>query len=180
MSHVIMAKTKQGEPLITCLESVKLAAKNLGLEVHERSTYHWYGRSVGDWKIPEGWTAADMGRNAVLVLSAGPDCRKKHGMHSAYEMAIIPDKKNPGAYTVMYDFYGPGRELEKVIGKPVVDYRTQEAEAVAPEFVKHYRMCADALSAAELGEEITFEQEADGSWTSYTVPNETRMRESGY
>lgn len=175
MSHVIM-----GEPMILCLESVKLAAKNLGLDVHERNTYSWYGRSVGDWKIPKGWTAAEMGKNAVLVLSVGEEARKKHNIQSAYEMAIVPDKTNPGSYAVMYDFFGPGKELEKIIGKPTVNYKTQDAECVAPEFIKHYRMCADALSAAELNEEIFFEQESDGSWVSYTVPNETRLKESGY
>ena len=181
MSHVALFNTEKGKPFITCLESVRLAAKNLGMDVFERNTYKWYGRHVGDWKLPPGWRAAEPGRNATLVLKPNAETRKKLGIHDdCYELAVIEDKVNPGAYTIMYDFYAGGHGLDKVIGSPVIKSGTQDVQQLAPKFVQHYRMCADALSAVEAGDSIEFEEQSDGSWVSYTVPSETRLREEGY
>ncbi len=175
MSHVAICKTEPGKPLIVDLEAVKLAAMNLGLVCEERSTYKWWGHSVGDYPIPPGYTAAELGKNAKLVLSVPEELAKKLGFKNAYELAIIEDKQNPGCYIPMYDFYGQQDKLDKIIGSPIRD-ETKAVTTIAPKFMMHYRMCADALSANEVGDQIDFEEQADGSWTSIVRPNEERLR----
>lgn len=178
MSHVAICKTEPGKPLIVDLEAVKLAALNLGLKCEERKTYRWWGHSVGDYPIPEGYTAEELGKNAVLVLSVPLETAQELGLSNVagfYELAIIEDKKNPGCYLPMYDFYGQQERLDRIIGSPVRDEKNN-VTAIAPKFMMHYRMCADALSAQEVGDQIDFEEQADGSWTSIVRPNEERLR----
>jgi hypothetical protein len=105
----------------------------------------------------------------------------KHGKdpygHGPYELAIVPHPDNPETYTVMYDFIGGGYGLEEFIGKPVnPDRKTGHADMLAPKLVQHYRMCADAISAAEAEDSIEFEEQPDGSWVSYTRTAKERMR----
>lgn len=177
MSHVAVARTVAGRPLITCLEAVRRAAKNLGMDVFERETYKWYGRFMGDYALPPGWRPEELGRNAVLVLAPSAETRKKLGVGAdCYELAIVEDKNNPGCYVPMYDFWAGGHGLEAVIGAPAKDDKGNVVD-VAPTFIQHYRMCADVLSAAEAGDEIEFEALPDGSWRSITRPNDTRLRE---
>ncbi len=174
MSHVAICKTEPGKPLIVDLEAVKLAAMNLGMTCEERNTYKWWGHSVGDYPIPHGYTADELGKNAVLVLSTTPELRQKLGISpDCYELAVIEDKLNPGCYTYMYDFYNGGKGLDKVIGAPVKE--DGAVVTVAPVFLMHYRMCADALSARDAGDKIEFEEQRDGSWKSFVTPNENRL-----
>lgn len=176
MSHVAAFQTEPGKPLICDLEAVKFAAANLGMIARLDNKYKWWGHHVGDYPLPEGWTKEDMGNNAHMVLSVSPEKRKELGIGAdCYELAIIADKKNPGAYTMMYDFYGQGRGLDKVIGAPISE--KGKVTQIAPIFMQHYRMCCDALAAKEVGDKISFEEQEDGSWVSYTVPNEERLRE---
>ena len=175
MSHVAICKTEPGKPLIVDLEAVKLAALNLGLKCEERSTYAWYGRHVGDYPIPPGYTQAELGRNAKLVLSVPEELRQKLGIRGkCYELAVVEDKQNPGCYTYMYDFFNRGNGLNDIIGDPVLE--NGKVVTVAPKFLMHYRMCADALSANEVGDQIQFEELTDGSWKSIVTPNEERLR----
>lgn len=179
MSHISQFKTVRGKPLITDLEAVRRAAANLGLLVHERPNYRWYGRHMGDYPVPAGWNQSDMGRNATLVLGPDPEKAREMGVDPdrCYELGVVEDKLNPGAYTLMYDFFAGGCGLDKFIGSPVfAKGSSTNVEAIAPTFMQHYRMCADALAAREVGDAIEFEQNADGSWTSWTVPNEERLR----
>lgn len=175
MSHVAICKTEPGKPLIVDLEAVKLAAKNLGLKCEERSTYKWWGHSVGDYPIPHGYTADELGKNAVLVLSVTDELRARLGIkNDCYELAVIEDRQNPGCYTYMYDFYNQRNGLDRVIGSPVLE--EGKVVTVAPTFLMHYRMCADAISATEVGDTIEFAELEDGSWQSIVTPNEERLR----
>lgn len=177
MSHVALFETEAGKPLITDLQAVHLAAENLGLDVRTDNKYKWYGMHVGDYPLPAGWRKEDMGQNADLVLSVSAERRKALGIGgNCYELGVIKDKLNPGAYTLMYDFYAGGYGLDKVIGAPIFHPGSQNVKQMAPTFMQHYRMCCDALSAAEAGDKIEFEQGKDGSWVSYTTPNEERLR----
>lgn len=179
MSHVAQFETEPGKPLITDLNAVKLAAKNLGLDVREDNKYRWYGHHVGDYPLPPGWTKHDMGKNAVLVLSPSEEKCKELGINknTVYELGIVPDKNNEGCYVPMYDFFAKGQGLDKLIGSPVFDPKNRGiCKQVAPTFVQHYRMCCDALTAKEQGDEIEFEEQKDGSWVSHTYPNEERLR----
>lgn len=180
MSHVSVKKTVRGEPLITSLAACKLAAKNLGLVAEERAHYRWFGRHVGDWDIPEGMTKEELGNNAALVLAVpeplAGELARRHG-RAPYELAVVPDPNNPGAYTLLYDFYGGGgRGLAEVIGEPILTRgRQAEVDVYAPIFLQHYRMCLDMLTAQAAGDQIRFEQQPDGSYVSYTEADPARL-----
>lgn len=185
MSHIAVKKTKAGEPLIVDLRAAKMAAAALGLVCKEQSNYAWWGRHVGDFKIPKGFKKDELGNNAVLVLAV-PDSRHeemagKYGLGyntgKPYELAIVPDPNNSGCYTVMYDHIGGGYGLEEYIGHPIgANAKTGEADVLAPRFVQYYRMYADRLAANEAVDNIEFEPLPDGSWVSYTRANEERLR----
>jgi hypothetical protein len=178
MSHITSSRTVPGKPLITDLEAVKRAAINLGLVCEERSNYSWWGRSLGDYPIPDGIREADLGKNAVLVIAVPETdwakCRSKYGKsygsEGPYELGVVPDPQNPGCYTLMYDFISGGYGLDDYIGAPL-----EKNTVLAPTFMMHYRMCADALSAADVGDDIQFFHQPDGSWISYTVADEARL-----
>lgn len=99
MSHV--AKI---EIAIKDLDTLKGACRELGLEfMAEQKVFEWYGNHVGDYPIPEGFTAADMGRcdHAIRVPGA------------RYEIGIV---HRNGRYHLLWDFYRAGG-LERVLGK---------------------------------------------------------------
>lgn len=113
MSHVATIDIE-----INDLEALTAAAKRLGGVVEQAKTYKWWGRSMGDYPIPAGFTAAELGKchhkinfpelNAVAIQQG----------HRAYEVGII-DKEQlppdhpaqtayPGRYILQWDFfYGP-------------------------------------------------------------------------
>jgi hypothetical protein len=39
----------------------------------------------------------------------------------------------------------------------------------------HYRMASDAIAAQQLGDQIEFIRQPDGSYVSHTKPNEARL-----
>lgn len=176
MSHVAQFETSPGKPLITDMKALEMACKNLGLEIRKDNKYKWFMRHVGDYPLPPGWKKEDMGTNAEFVIRPSAATCQEKGINAGqvYELGVVPDKNNPGNWTLMYDFYNSGYGLDKVVGKPIMEGRG--CKQVAPTVVQHYRMCCDALTAKEVGDEIEFQQEKDGSWTSYTYPNEERLR----
>lgn len=89
---------------IQSLDALKAACKRLGLEWKEnQKTYAWYGRHVGDYPIPEGFTTQDMGKcdHAIRVPGA------------SYEVGVV---KKQGKYALLWDFYHAGG-LQRVLGK---------------------------------------------------------------
>lgn len=104
MSHVVVIDDK-----IMDLNAMIRCALSIGMEVMVgQKTYKWWGHSVGDYKIPEGFTEADLGKceHAIKVI----------GKKNAYEIGIVKAKDGEG-YSLMWDFYAGGQGLEKVAGK---------------------------------------------------------------
>lgn len=101
MSHVTAIDIN-----ITDLTALKGAVKELGAEWREgQKTYQWYGRSVGDYPLPDGFTAKDLGKCEHAIRLAGTE----------YEIGVVP-KKQGGGYTLLYDFWGPGQRLKSHFG----------------------------------------------------------------
>lgn len=92
MSHVTSVSMQ-----IRDLNALKQACARMGaIFVQDQKTYAWYGRSVGDFPIPQGMTEADLGKcnHAIRV----PGVR--------YEIGVV--KQKDGTYSLAYDFYGTG------------------------------------------------------------------------
>jgi len=122
VSHVAKVELK-----ILDLKALKTAAESLGLEfVEGQETYRWYGRSVGDYPLPEGLTSADLGKcNHAIRIPGNP---------SAYEIGVRQNADGKG-YTLLWDFWQGGYGLQTAIGKDGGRLKQAYAGAVA---VNHY------------------------------------------
>jgi len=102
MSHVVSLELK-----IKDLDCLFRAAQELGMEVRlNQKRYRWYGRHVGDYPIPEGFTTEDMGKCDHALAVAGDPL--------AYECGVV---RVEDGYQLLYDFWGShGRSLEGVMG----------------------------------------------------------------
>ncbi|HWY36778.1 MAG TPA: hypothetical protein VNX68_19185 [Nitrosopumilaceae archaeon] len=119
MSHVVKLELE-----IKDLIALKAAAKMLGMEFREgQKTYNWWGHSVGDYPLPEGFTAKDLGK-CEHALSI-PD------KSDAYEVGVVKRRDNRPGYTLLWDFYGGGRGLVAKIGKDGCKIKQAYAESVA-------------------------------------------------
>lgn len=94
---------------ITDLEALKAAAKECGMELVQQSTYRWFGKSVGDYPIPEGFTEADLGHCEYAIRIPGNP--------NAYEVGVVRRRDGRPGYTLIWDFWAGGHGLESVIEK---------------------------------------------------------------
>jgi hypothetical protein len=97
MSHVSRIELEIKDP-----EALKAACERLGGEVIQKNTYAWYGRSVGDHPLPDGFTKEDLGK-CDYALSFP---------HATYEVGVVQRGKN---CTLLWDFYSEGG-LARVLG----------------------------------------------------------------
>jgi len=104
MSHV-----EVGEAEIHDLDLLKSMCKENGWEFLEnKTTFNWFGRHVGDYALPENYSVDDMGKCEHAIKVPG----------ISYEIGVVKSKTTKTGYKLMYDFYGPGRQLiEKLGGK---------------------------------------------------------------
>jgi hypothetical protein len=120
---------------ITDLESLKAACKRLGFTFQEyQKAYQWYGRWVGDTKLPEGILESDLGKcdHAIKV----PDC--------LYEIGVV---RKGTKYLLLWDSWHKGG-LEKKIGAGACVLKQSYAvERVKREALrKKYRICEQNIN----------------------------------
>lgn len=119
MSHVVSMKIK-----IKSLNALKRAAKTCGLElVRDVKTYKWFGRHVGDFPMPEGFTKDDLGKCDHVLRVIGAN-------HQTYEVGVVKSKTGSG-YELLWDFWQGGYGLEKAVGKNGQKLMQQYAYEVA-------------------------------------------------
>jgi hypothetical protein len=125
MSHVTKIELE-----IQDLATLQRACRRLHLEFLEnQQTYTWYGRFVGDAPLPEGFTAADLGKCQHAIRVPG----------AAYEIGVV---HRQGKYHLLWDSWHSGG-LERVLGPGAgrlkqayaIERVTQEAR------LKGYRLC---------------------------------------
>lgn len=122
MSHVVAIDVELRD-----LDAIKLAAKRLGLVfVENQKTYRWWGTSVGDYPLPKGMTAADLGKCEHAITLAADHPQAQH----AYEIGVVKRKDGQG-WTLVYDFFGPGHALKQVIGEDLGPFKQAYGVEVA-------------------------------------------------
>ena len=87
MSHV-----EKIEIEIKSFDILKKAVERLGGSVLNKKTYVWYGRHVGDYPMPEGFTEQDLGKCDYALNF--PGCR--------YEVGVV---NRNGKSQLLWDFY---------------------------------------------------------------------------
>jgi hypothetical protein len=127
MSHVTTVNLE-----VKDLESLKTAAKMLGLEfVENQKTFRWYGHHVGDYPMPKGFKAEDMGRceHALRIP----------GNKQAYEVGVVRRRDGKAGYALMWDFWAGGHGLQNAIGNDGNRLKQSYAEAVASKKIRAKR-----------------------------------------
>lgn len=104
MSHVFDTKL-----VVLDLDALSKACESISMElVLNQKNYKWYGHHVGDYPLPAGFSASDMGRcDHVLRIK---------GNRTAYEVGVCKRRDGQEGYTLIYDFWAGGHGLESVIG----------------------------------------------------------------
>ena len=116
MSHIA-----EVDLLVQDLDALERACARLGLEfVRHQSTYRWYGRSVGDYPLPTGFTAHDLGRCEHAIRVSGND--------QAYEIGVAPRRDGKPGYVLLWDFYQGGYGLMEHVGEGA--HRLQQTYAL--------------------------------------------------
>ena len=131
--HVAVVKLE-----IRSLDALKLACQRLGLEFREgQTTYAWFGKSVGDAPLPEGFTPEDLGKGQHAIHVPG----------AKYEIGVA--FKN-GAWRLLWDSWRSGG-LEQALGPDCNKLR------------QAYGVEAAKLEAQRQGYSVWETQEEDGA-----------------
>ena len=103
-SHVATIRVE-----IRDLDALAIACERLGLEfVRGQTTYKWWGISVGDHPLPEGYTADDLGKCLHAIRVKGDT--------QAYEIGVVLNRDGSGSYGLIWDFFSGGYGLEEKVG----------------------------------------------------------------
>ena len=113
---------------INDLDCLKEAATHFGMELVEQKTYKWFGRSVGDYPIPEGFTASDLGKCDYALRIPGNS--------KAYEVGVVARKDGKPGYKLLWDFWQGGYGLREKIGEKGKKLKQEYGVALA---IKHQR-----------------------------------------
>ena len=156
MSHITELEAETADQSIKDLSVLRRAAERCGLEFREgQTTFHSWatdngGQLQGDYPLPEGRTAADVGKckHAMGI----PAAEHHENQHDNYEIGVVESKKFPGTYSLMYDFWGGA--LEKRVGKGCED------------LMMFCQMEAARAAAEEQGYTYTEEKLSDGTYAA--------------
>jgi hypothetical protein len=104
MSHVSTFELEVND-----LDALDSACKQLGLElVRGQKQYRWYGRSVGDYPLPAGFTEQDLGKcDHAIRIPGNPN---------AYEIGVVKNRNGRG-YQLLWDFWQGGYGMQAKVGK---------------------------------------------------------------
>lgn len=119
MSHVAKIEIE-----IKDLVALVAACRRIGCTlVQGQRTYAWYGHHVGDYPLPEGFKAEDMGHCEHAIRVPGAD----------YEIGVVARRDGKPGYTLLWDFWGGqlARQLGPNGQKLVQAYGIEAAKSVA-------------------------------------------------
>lgn len=123
MSHVTKIDLE-----IKDLDALEEACEALGLELErDKKNYAWWGTSVGDYPIPEGMRAEDLGKcdHAIKVKGTNPH----NGSSGPWEIGVV---KSGDSHRLVFDFYGSaGRQITDKAGIGLNRLRHEYAVATA-------------------------------------------------
>jgi hypothetical protein len=141
------------------------------------------GKLVGDYPLPNGWTAEDVGQHAVGVIrltdealkKRGIDTEQRNGHGKPYEIGIVPvtcqrDEEGkiisskPGEgeeYMLVTDFWASGNGLLLAEG---LSGPNRYGDKALGDLYMHYRMAEAKQAAEKVGDKLSFQKQQDGSW----------------
>ena len=123
MSHVATIDLE-----IKDLDALAAAAKFIGLEfVKGQETYKWYGSHVGDYPLPQGFKASELGKceHALRIP------KSENTSENCYEVGVVRRRDGKPGYTLLWDFWNRGYGLQDKIGDNGSRLKQEYAAAVA-------------------------------------------------
>lgn len=138
MSHIAKIEIE-----VKDLEALRAACARIGCTLHDNQrTYRWYGRSMGDYPLPEGFAVSDLGHCEHAISVPG----------ASYEVGVTQRRDGRPGYTLLWDFYRSGG-LEAQLG------------ANGGKLVQAYGIEAAKRAARRAGYSVTEQQGQNGSVT---------------
>ena len=133
MSHVATISLE-----IRDLDALAAACGLLGLElVRGQKVYNWYGRSVGDSKLPDGFTVEELGKCEHAIRIKGTSLNGQINKNMPYEIGLANRRDGKSGYVLMWDTYQGGHGLvAKVGGEQCDKLRQNYAVEVAVRIAK--------------------------------------------
>lgn len=154
MSHIVSIKTQ-----LLDLTAIEAAAKACGCElVRGQTTYQWWGRSVGDYPLPQGFKAKDLGKCEHAIKVPG----------TTWEVGVVrarnADGSNAPGYTLLCDFFGPdGAPIAKALGGTFRDGWPYAESMTFHRFLQEYGVAKATAEAKRLGYSVTRQAGANGA-----------------
>ena len=106
--RIVYSHVTKVDVQIRDLDAMVTACEHLGLVFNrDKRTYRWYGHSVGDYRLPEGMTAKELGR-CSHAISVKDNAR-------AYEVGLVDN--HDGSYSPVWDFWSGGHGLQAAVGE---------------------------------------------------------------
>ena len=162
MSHVAKVDVE-----ITNLDDLAAACKRIGLElVRGQQTYEWYGRSMGDGSIPEGFSAEDLGTcdHAIRIPEGHPI---HETFERPYEIGVCKRRDGKPGFTLLWDYFCGGFGLWEFLGTKRTPDKSLadgwEYDGQMPKLKQAYAICAAQRVAAQRGFRIQEQTQQDGS-----------------
>jgi len=154
------------------------------------------GNLVGDWPLPDGWTAEQVGENAAHVIRVTDKYLEKRNLkrsdsNAPYEIGIVPVKvtrnqdgdvvsavpdKSADEFVLMTDWYSNGNGILDCqgVGRREMAQHPQTGKKVEMSFgdlYMHYRMMQTKFEAERNGDTVRFNKEKDGTYTAVVETN---------
>ena len=86
------------EVAVQDLDALAAAAKDCGLELaRNQKTYRWWGTHEGDYPLPAGFAAEDLGKCDHAL-------RQTCGGRGLYEVGVVRRRDGKPGYTLLWDF----------------------------------------------------------------------------
>ena len=139
MSHVATIEVQ-----VRDLDSLSDACKRLRLElVRSQTTYRWWGTSQGDYPLPEGFTAEDLGKCEHAITIPGND--------RCFEIGVVRRRDGKAGWNLLWDFFGHrGQMMSDRVGKQ--EEKLKQA----------YAVCAAKRQAQRQGFRVLEQRLSDG------------------
>lgn len=136
MSHVAKIEVE-----IKDFAALKAGCARLGCTfVEGQTSYAWFGQHVGDYPLPEGFAASDLGRCEHAIRVPG----------ASYEIGVCERRDGRPGYTLLWDFWSSGG-LERQLGPK------------GRKLIQAYSVEAAKRAAKRAGYMVTEVQNRDGS-----------------
>lgn len=136
MSHIAKIEIE-----VRDLDALEAACRRIGCEfVRAQLAYRWYGRSVGDYPLPAGFSVEDLGKCEHAIQVPG----------ARYEIGVVTRRDSRPGYALLWDSYSAGG-LERVLGQS------------ARKLVQAYGIEAATRAARRQGYSVTETVQPDGA-----------------